>query len=224
MVTKKCPSCDVLIAPPMYCNSTEFDSFGTKLNSSLYAKVDYRTAFYRIIHYHCPNCNKNLIEFEGVDGDFKGVQYRIFPQLSPPKLPDYIPLAIRQDFYEAYNIKDLSPKSSATLARRCLQGMIRDYFNVKENNLKRAIDAIQDSVSPVVLQTLNDVRQIGNIGAHMEQDINLIIDISSEEASILLDLIQYLIKAWYIERHDAEKLFQEVSNINELKQHHRKSH
>lgn len=41
--------------------------------------------------------------------------------------PEYVPAAIRQDYEEACKIRNLSPKASATLSRRCLQGIIRDF-------------------------------------------------------------------------------------------------
>lgn len=36
------------------------------------------------------------------------------------------------------------------------------------------------------------VREIGNIGAHMEADINVIIDVDPDEAQILIDLVELL--------------------------------
>jgi hypothetical protein len=44
--------------------------------------------------------------------------------------PDFIPQVFRQDYLEACQIRDLSPKASATLARRCIQGIIRDFCKV----------------------------------------------------------------------------------------------
>ena len=49
------------------------------------------------------------------------------PESDAKPQPEFIPEAIRQDYREACRIRDLSPKASATLARRCLQGMIRDF-------------------------------------------------------------------------------------------------
>ncbi len=45
--------------------------------------------------------------------------------------PSYIPSPIMDDYREACAIADLSPKASATLSRRCLQGMIRDFWGGK---------------------------------------------------------------------------------------------
>lgn len=52
----------------------------------------------------------------------------------------------------------------------------------------------------------------------MEKDVNLIIDVEPEEAQKLILLIEYLIKKWYVDRHDAEMLFSEITTIAEEKQ------
>ena len=73
------------------------------------------------------------------------------------------------------SIRDLSPKASATLARRALQGMIRDYWKVSKGRLIDEIDAIKEKVDPITWKAIDAIRRIGNIGAHMEKDINVII-------------------------------------------------
>ena len=71
---------------------------------------------------------------------------RIEPEFSYIHYPDYIPEQVRQDYEEACKIVSLSPKASATLSRRCLQGMIRDFHNVKKKNLVDEINAIQNDL------------------------------------------------------------------------------
>src|SRR5690606_14941785 len=92
-------------------------------------------------------------------------------------LPAYIPGPIVEDYKEACLILGGSPKASATLARRCLQGMIRDFWGISMRRLIDEIDAIHDKVAPDTWQAIDAVRQMGNIGAHMEQDINVIVDV-----------------------------------------------
>lgn len=89
---------------------------------------------------------------------------------------------ITHDTFREYNpsfesINWESPKASATLSRRCIQGMIRDRWEVKESTLFHEIDAIKDKIDPRTWAAINSVRQIGNIGAHMEKDIDLIVEI-----------------------------------------------
>jgi hypothetical protein len=62
-------------------------------------------------------------------------RWNLLPRSSSKPQPDYVPQAIRQDYYEACLIKDLSPKASATLIRRCLQGMIRDFCKIRKDRL-----------------------------------------------------------------------------------------
>ena len=65
--------------------------------------------------------------------------------------PTYIPESILADYKEACLIRDLSPKASATLSRRCLQGMIRDYWNIQnKKSLYEEIDAIKNQIKPSV--------------------------------------------------------------------------
>ncbi len=54
-------------------------------------------------------------------------QIDLIPQVVIRHYPDYIPEQIRRDYEEASSILELSPKAAATLLRRCLQGMIRDF-------------------------------------------------------------------------------------------------
>jgi hypothetical protein len=109
---------------------------------------------------------------------------------------------VRADYAEARQILDLSPKASATLSRRCLQGMIRDFWGVKERDLFHEIKALQGKVDAKTWQAIDAVRAIGNIGAHMEKDINLIVDVEPMEAQLLVELIERLIEDWYVNRHE----------------------
>lgn len=45
---------------------------------------------------------------------------------------------------------------------------------------------------------------MGNIGAHMEKDVNLIVDVDPDEAGLLIWLIETLFEEWYIAKHERE--------------------
>lgn len=168
--------------------------------------------------YKCPNCDQTTITAHGVGKSVKDVDILIFPKSLAQQFPDYVPEAIRQDYEEAYSILSLSPKASATLSRRCLQGMIRDFWEIKESNLAKAIEKLEGKVPATQWKVIDGVRRIGNIGAHMENDINLIVDIDPDEAQSLLKLIELLIKQWYIDRFEQEQLYSDILNIDESKQ------
>ena len=145
-------------------------------------------------------------------------QWNLIPQSDAKVFPDYVPKPIRVDYEEACAIKELSPKASATLSRRCLQGMIRDFFGV--NNMRtlfEEIESIKEKVDPLTWDAIDATRNIGNIGAHMEKDINLIIDVDTNEAEALIKLIEILITDWYINKHEKEKRLKEVTKIGEEK-------
>ena len=127
--------------------------------------------------------------------------WNLIPPSEAKAFPEYVPEPIREDYQEACLIRDLSPKASATLSRRCLQGMIRHYWEVSDQNLKQAINAIKDKVDPLTWQAIEAVRTIGNIGAHMEKDINAIVEVDLDEARQLIELVEQLIQDWYILRH-----------------------
>jgi hypothetical protein len=144
-------------------------------------------------------------------------RWDLIPGSKAKALPSYIPEAIKNDYSEACLILTLSPKASATLSRRCLQGMIRDFFGVSLPTLKSEIDAIKDKVDPLVWKSIEAVRKVGNIGAHMEKDINVIVDVEPNEAELLVGLIEFLIKDWYVARNNKEEHLKALIGVAEKK-------
>jgi hypothetical protein len=90
------------------------------------------------------------------------------------------------------------------LSRRCLQGMIRDFWKVVPGRLAGEIEQIRDKTDASTWEAIETVRKVGNIGAHMQQDINLIVDIDPNEAKMLIELLEMLIKEWYIDREERQ--------------------
>ena len=85
--------------------------------------------------------------------------------------------------------------------------MIRNFWGISKRTLKAEIDALKDEPKLDLLtwQAIDGTRQIGNIGAHMESDINLIVDVEPNEAQLLINLIELLFKDWYVSRHQREQ-------------------
>jgi hypothetical protein len=148
--------------------------------------------------------------------------WNLIPPSSAKPFPNYIPKAILADYEEACLIRELSPKASATLARRCLQGIIRDFWEVKPSRLYDEIDAIKDKVDPLTWDAIDAVRKVGNIGAHMEKDINLIVDVETNEAELLINLIETLLKDWYITKEERRTRLLSITGIAEGKERQRK--
>lgn len=148
--------------------------------------------------------------------------WRLRPESASKVQPDYIPLPLREDYYEACLIRDKSPKAAATLARRCLQGMIRDFCDISKSRLideikeleKRIADGnAPKGVEPETIEAIDAVRDIGNIGAHMERDINLIVEVDPGEAQALIELIEILFQEWYVARHKRQQRLDSIKSI-----------
>ncbi|MBD9445736.1 DUF4145 domain-containing protein [Rhizobium sp. RHZ01] len=148
--------------------------------------------------------------------------WNLRPDSSSVPQPDYIPRPIREDYYEACLIRDTSPKASATLARRCLQGMIRDFCGITKSRLvdeikelKRQLDDghAPKGVEPETIEAIDAVRGVGNIGAHMERDINQIVEVDPGEAQALIDLLEMLFEEWYVAR---EKRLERLAKVKQI--------
>ncbi len=175
-----------------------------------------------ITFYKCPNCGQYTIKAKGIGKTIKDVDIPIRPLSSAKQYPEYIPEAIRKDYEEACAIATLSPKASATLSRRCLQGMIRNFWGIEKKNLYEEISALKDKIPADLWSSIDALRQLGNIGAHMEKDTNIIVDIDPDEANSLIQLIELLMKEWYINREERKKLFSSIITTNQSKQSERK--
>lgn len=226
-----CPFCNSVFPKIESCYCIRTPSFAME-NAQIYAKhynrsianIEELSNAVAVEFAVCPACEKTSIRIEGAGREVKGIELNFHPSSTAKQFPSYIPSAIIQDYKEACKIVNLSPKASATLSRRCLQGMIRDFWEISgKKNLYEEIDAIQDKIDPQVSKVLNGVRQLGNIGAHMEKDIDLIIDIDPGEATQLIKLIEYLIEQWYIKRHETDELLKSIKSINDEKQEQRKA-
>lgn len=150
------------------------------------------------------------------------VAERVIPRGASKPQPDFIPEVLRADYYEACLIRGLSPKASAILSRRCLQGMIRNFAGIAKATLALEIHALKKAVadgsadraiSAETVEAIDHVRGLGNIGAHMEKDIDVIVPVDPDEAQHMIDLIEMLFEEWYGAR---ERRTQKLSTIARL--------
>jgi len=216
-----CPFCNHTF--PLINSSTYecYESSFASSNSSSWHKTPTNAIF--IHFYKCPHCTKTSVQIDGSSGDFENIHIPVYPNSLAKQFPEYIPKSIRADYKEAYSIVHLSPKASATLARRCLQGMIRDFHGIKKSRLIDEVNELQSIVPTTQWKAIDGVRSIGNIGAHMEKDINMIVDVDPGESEKLLKLIELLIDKWYIARHDEEELLSDIIAIADKKKNQKQS-
>lgn len=218
-----------------YCNHHSTITTSNLKTHDLFCDIENKqgNVFLNSVVIVCPNpeCTEmsiyaNLYSADwGVGRWYKDKHLRkwtLLPASSAKLFPNYIPIPIIEDYTEAYLIKEVSARASATLSRRCLQGMIRDFWKVSKSRLIDEIEAIRDKVDPLTWDAIDAVRKVGNIGAHMEKDINLVIDVEPEEAGLLIELIETLINDWYINRFERQQRLQSIIQIKEEKEQAKK--
>ena len=209
-----CPFCGNLMSVHSETESTHRFNFW---KSNL--PIAFKDPYLSVTIMKCPNeeCGKETVFAYGTHGYISGARVSIYPQSIFRNFPEYVPAAIREDYEEACSIVNQSPKSAATLSRRCLQGMIHDFWNIHSRNLNAEITQLKEHISASQWAAIDAVRSVGNIGAHMEHDVNLIVDIEPDEAKKLIKLIELLIEKWYISRYEEEMLFKELKSIGDEK-------
>lgn len=73
--------------------------------------------------------------------------------------------------------------------------------------MRKAVDerSAPETITHDHIDAIDAVRSIGNIGAHMEKDINVIVDVDPGEAQALIDLVEMLFSEWYVARHKRQE-------------------
>jgi len=210
----RCPFCNQ--------NATIGDADFSKSDFDFFNNNRHGRQLFRLIAITCPNpdCHEFSIRVHRYKTAYMGsstqligpeATWQLIPASSAKLFPDYIPRAIRSDYEEACAIRDLSPKASATLSRRCLQGMIRDFWSISRHRLVDEIAELEEKVDPGTWSAIDALRRLGNIGAHMEKDISVMVDVDPDEAALLICLIETLLHEWYIVRHDREERLQRLA-------------
>ena len=180
-----------------------------------------------------------LVRYGWIGGQYQSIPnepdiaaYQLRPESVAKPQPEYIPLPLREDYYEACRIRDLSPKAAATLARRCLQGMIRDFckiskptLNAEIQDLRRLVDDGDQprGVTHESMDAIDAVRSVGNIGAHMERDIDVIVSVDADEAQLLIELVELLFDEWYVARQQREVKLAAVRQLADSKRAQRET-
>jgi hypothetical protein len=209
---------------PFYLKNMAEDELALERTAIVCSNADCRrtTVKVRIGNYETFNSGSYSYDHVLLDDTIRFDEY-LAPRGTAKPQPEYIPPALVEDYNEACLIRDLSPKASATLSRRCLQGMIRDFAGIAKNRLIDEIKALRAAVddgsadravTPETVAAIDHVRSLGNIGAHMEADIDLIVPVDAGEAQAMIELIEMLFDEWYGAR---ERRSQRLAKIAEIR-------
>lgn len=163
----------------------------------------------------CLNASLHALEISG-NRSYTGKHIKTWPLIPPSRarsFPVALPPAVLEDYREACLVVEFSPKSAAALSRRCLSGMIRDYWQVQPGSLGDEFRQIKGTVDPLTWETIESVRKTGMIGARMDSEGAEITETGPGEAQLLIGLIETLIQDWYVSRQERRKRLDAIRQI-----------
>lgn len=137
----------------------------------------------------------------------------MIPGPQSKELPPYAPEAAAREFSQAVQVLPVSPNAAATLARRCLQALVRDFFGVKGKLLSEELDMIKDRVDGETWEAIEAVRRSGNVELHFERGVSVMADADNEEPQLLIGLIEYLVENWYVARRRRQQRLATIKNL-----------
>ena len=139
--------------------------------------------------------------------------WALVPPSRARSFPVALPPHVLEDYHEACLAVEFSPKVAAALSRRCLSGMLRDFWQVQPGRLGDEFRQIKGTVDPLTWETIESVRRSGMIGARMDTDGAEILDSDPGEAKLLIGLIETLIQDWDVGREERRKRLEEIREI-----------
>jgi len=198
----KCPHCTVTIHP-------DFDNYPIyRKGNNLFAKNgNGESAMWSYSTTICPACSKAIIQLSEQtfteDGDSSGQsESLVLPRAATrPKAPSAVPSELAEDFNEACLVIEDSPKASAALSRRCLQGILRAQ-GYTQKDLAPAIEALLSSnrLPTELAESVDAIRNVGNFAAHPLKDKHTgeILPVEPHEAEWNLEVLEGLFDYFYV--------------------------
>jgi len=173
----------------------------------------------------CPRCRTvNVIYWSWLDhpsaSSEKPEPRVIWPRQST-KVPSELPEEFHQDYREAWDVLEISPRSSAVLGRRLLERVLEVKFDCKNGslkmNIKKVIDDPKADLTSALRENLDVIRNTGNFAGHQQKDKNSkqLLDINDAEAKFTLQLVTELIDHVYVrpaQMRQYRKQFEEKVN------------
>lgn len=108
------------------------------------------------------------------------------------KVDSVVPEPFRTDFLEAAALLEISPRSTAVLARSILADLLADYAGLKDFNFSKRVDQFRaDETRPYDLrENMHHFREIGDFGAHTQKsDQDVVLAVDRESAEWMLEFI-----------------------------------
>jgi len=140
----------------------------------------------------------------------------VLPEYGVILLPSYLPKDIQRDINEANLIKNKSTRASASLLRRALQSMIRDFWKseIIPGELNSEITQLKSKITDAALyNAMHSLKNIASFAAHPEKDISSIVDIEKSELDQMFKIIHILIKEWYVNKKEREENLKSLNKM-----------
>ena len=180
--TAECPHCSTL------CH-WDWHEFGGDYLSFKFQEDDYA----KIIFAQCKNCEQDVLFYKDI---------LVFPIKKKKKLNlerfKRYPLSLKL-FNEACSIVDLSPQAALTLAKMCLETLIKEILRdnkLRTNTFLENVSLLVDEniIDENIKDLVTDVRIIGNQGAPVFNVIDTTSDALGEDTIIILKIITHITK------------------------------
>jgi Domain of unknown function (DUF4145) len=174
--------------------STAFHDQWAQLGSTL---SDKDGTFY-VFSTTCPECNRLMLAYERAGP----LRVFLYPRsISREPLDASVPSAYAEDYAEACEVLDISPKASAALSRRCLQHILRECAKVTHGNLSNEIQQLLDAkaLPSYIADSLDAVRMVGNFAAHPIKSTTSgeIVPVEAGEAEWNLNTVEALLDFYF---------------------------
>jgi hypothetical protein len=129
----------------------------------------------------------------------------VYPNSSVAPLPsEDIPKNVKDDFLEARNIVNSSPRAAAALLRLAIQKLMPHLGKTKGKIDDDIADLVKDGMPATIQKALDTVRVIGNNAVH-PGEIDLKDD--TETAVALFGLVNMIVDAMITQPKEVEQLF-----------------
>ena len=161
----ECPHC--LVAVHVRWNSRALQT----------VRADYEGLGWHAVTTPCASCNELIVRIVKRvltdDGERVVEIDRLVhpPGRSRPTVDsEAIPQALKEDYLEACEVLEISPKASAVLSRRVLQGILKEQGYDSRNLHQQIIDVLAQDGPAALTGSLRDtidvIRHFGNFSAH----------------------------------------------------------
>ena len=161
------------------------------------------------------NASLHSLEIAG-NRSYTGKHIKTWSLVPPSQAKTFsvpLPANVLEDYQEACLALEISPKVAAALARRCLSGMLRDFWQVQPGSLSDEFRQIKGSADALTWETIDSVRNTGMIGARMDGEAAEVLETEPGEAKLLIGLIETLIQDWYVGRQERRKRLATIRQI-----------